>query len=93
MNILEEITIRIIKEQEQIIGPIAWVEASKVPGLQIIDQANAKVILSDDQKSVIDRLINRYENIFGRASREVCKEAAATMVADLPPSEIPSSLQ
>ncbi len=86
-------TIKIIQEQELIIGPLAWLEASKVPGLNVVDQTQAKVILGDDQKSVIDRLINRYENIFGRASREVCKEAVAPLLADLPLSEIPLSLK
>lgn len=93
MSIFEQMTIKIIQEQELIIGPLAWLEASKVPGLNVVDQTQAKVILGDDQKSVIDRLINRYENIFGRASREVCKEAVAPLLADLPLSEIPLSLK
>ena len=93
MSIFEQMTVKIIREQELVIGPLAWLEAGKVSGLQIVDQKKAEVILNDDQKSVVDRLVNRYENIFGRASKEVCKEAAAALIADLPKEEIPSSLQ
>lgn len=93
MSIFEQITVKIIKEQALVIGPLAWLEASKVQGLKIINESKGEVTLSDDNKSVVDRLVSRYENIFGQASREVCKEAVATLVADLPPSEVPSSLQ
>jgi hypothetical protein len=94
MSIFDQIAIKIIKEQELVIGPLAWLEAGKVQGLKIIDQNKGEVALNNgDSKSIVDRLVNRYENIFGRASREVCKEAAASLVADLAPSEVPTSLQ
>ncbi len=93
MSIFKQMTIKIIQEQALVIGPLAWMEAGKVQGLKIIDENKGEVTLSEDSKSVIDRLVSRYENIFGRASREVCKEAAAPLLADLSPSEIPSSLQ
>ncbi|MBI4225104.1 MAG: hypothetical protein HY617_02120 [Candidatus Sungbacteria bacterium] len=41
----------------------------------------------------IDALVAQYERLFGRASIEVCKEAAAAIVADLKPEDVPVSLR
>lgn len=91
MNIFDQISIKIIQEQELIIGPVAWNEARKVPGL--IVSADKKVSLSGDSKIIIDKLVTQYERLFGRASHEVCKEAAHDLISQLPKDEIPASLQ
>ena len=94
MSILDQIAVKIIKEQELVIGPLAWSEAEKVQGLKVIDERNGEVAFNNgDQKEVINRLVSQYERIFGRASHEVCREATVSLVADLAPSEVPSSLQ
>jgi hypothetical protein len=93
MSKLDHIAAKIIKEQELIIGPIAWQEAGKVGGLKVVDQKQGTVSIEGaDPKIVIDGLIAQYEKLFGRASREVCREVAAPFIADLQPSEIPLSL-
>lgn len=92
MATLDEIAVRIIKEQELVIGPMAWREAGKVRGLRV-NQASAQVSLEGDERQVIDRLVAQYERLFGRASHEVCREAAANLIAGLPPAEIPASLR
>lgn len=92
MSILDNIAKMIIKEQELIIGPIAWYEARKVSGLNI-DPSNNSVSSSGDAKEAINSLVAQYERLFGRASREVCRDAAAPFLASLSPSEIPSSLR
>ena len=89
-----QIVVKIIKEQELIIGPLAWGEARKVQGLKIISEEKGEINFEyGDPKNVIDKLVAQYERIFGLASREVCKEAAASLVANLPPAEVPSSLK
>lgn len=94
MNSLDHMASQIIKEQEMVIGPLAWTEAEKVKGLQIVDRLHGGVVLSNgDPKEVIDRLVEQYEHLFGRASREVCREAVAGMLTGLSPSDIPSSLR
>ena len=94
MSILEEITVKIIREQELVIGPLAWVEAAKVPGLKVIDQRAGTILFSEiDQASVIDKLVAQYERLFGRASHEVSKDAVKGLIANLPAHEIPSSLR
>ena len=94
MDVFSQIVIKIIKEQELVIGPLAWDEAKKVQGLKIIDYKSGELQLSNgDPKAVVDRLVNQYERLFGRASHEVCKEAVTALVADLPAADVPSSLK
>lgn len=94
MSTLDQIATRIIKEQELIVGPIAWQEAEKVHGIHVVDQKSGAVSIENgDARTVVDNLIGQYEHLFGRASREVCKEAVARLVADLSPAEVPSSLR
>ena len=95
MNIVfDQIATRIIKEQEFIIGPLAWIEARKVPGLVVLDQKSGEVHFDNgDPKDILNKLVAQYEKIFGRASREVCREAAASLLADLSKQDIPENLQ
>ena len=94
MSTLDQIATKIIKEQELVIGPLAWSEAGKVKGLRIVNTDSGEVQISDgDEKQVIDRLVAQYERLFGRASHEVCREAVANMIAQLPPAEVPLSLR
>ena len=85
---------QIIKEQELIIGPLAWDEARKVTGLQIIDQQKGEVNLQNgDPKNVINNLVSQYERIFGKASHAVCHDAVQDLLAQMSPEEVPSSLK
>jgi len=94
MSTLNHIAERIIKEQEFIIGPLAWSEAKKVSGLQI-DVANKAVVIASgsDEKVVVDALVAQYERLFGRASHEACRDAVASLIAGMPASDVPSSLR
>jgi hypothetical protein len=88
-----KIAIRIIKEQERIIGPVAWAEAGKVQGLYVIDKAKGELSFDGDAKEVINRLVNQYARLFGKASNEVCKEAVQDLIAELPTEEVPLNLK
>jgi hypothetical protein len=89
---LTQIPIRIIQEQELVIGPLAWSEADKVNGLDA-DQASGSVSISGDGKDVVNRLVTQYEKIFGEASHETCKEAVQDIITKMSPEEVPSSLK
>ncbi len=93
MTNLNTIASKIIKEQELIIGPVAWSEARKVRGLVIQDQKTGEVNFEGDPKQIIDGLVAQYEKLFGRASHEVCREAVSGLIIDLIPTEIPASLR
>lgn len=92
MDKILQIPIRIIKEQELVIGPLAWVEASKVSGL-VIDPTHTSVSFSGDAKDIINRLVAQYERIFGKASHAVCQDAVEDLITKMPPEEVPSSLK
>lgn len=89
-SILNQIAIKIIKEQELVIGPIAWSEAKKVQGLRISEN---HVTVLGDSKPVLDALVSRYARLFGKASIAVCKDATRPFVGKLPKGQLPSSLQ
>ena len=95
MTTLERIAGKIIKEQELIVGPLAWEEAGHVEGLRIIYKKRGEVSIEEnvDRRAVIDDLVREYEALFGRAALEVCKDAVVGLLADLQLSEVPSSLQ
>jgi len=93
-TISDKIAKRIIKEQELIIGPLAWSEAQKVKGLHVVNVQRGEVHLENgDIKEIVDKLVAQYERLFGRASREVCKEAVQDLIAEMSPEEIPFSLK
>lgn len=93
MTIFNQITIRIIKEQEVIIGPIAWQEAKKVKGLLVVDQKKNIISIEGDAKNVLNKLVAQYTRLFGRISTDVCKEAVQDLLVELPKDQIPSSLR
>jgi len=94
MILLNQIVEKIIEEQELVIGPLAWTEAGKVQGLWVNHASHEAIITNGDRdpKETVNRLVEQYERLFGRASHEVCREAVVSMLANLQPSEIPSSL-
>ena len=85
---------RIIREQELVIGPLAWDEARKVNGIIVLDQRTGEIDLQNgDVREIVNNLVAQYEKIFGRASHEVCKSAVQDLIAELPAEEIPLSLK
>lgn len=92
MDIFAQVVEKIIKEQENIIGPVALEQAQKVPGLSVDLQKN-EVSFSGSKKEITDKLIKQYESLFGRASVEVCKDAAKSLISKLPQDQVPALLR
>lgn len=93
MTTFDQIATKIIKEQELIIGPVAWEEAKQVHGVHISDDHKGDVTVENgDKKEVINNLVHQYERLFGKASLEVCKSAVSSIIVSMPPSDVPSSL-
>ena len=93
MSIFDQLVLKIISEQELLMGPVAWLQAEKVQGLRI-DRKEKTVSIENIENGVaVDNLVGRFENLFGRAGREVCKEAVSALIADMQPSQVPSSLR
>lgn len=92
MNVFGQLVEEIIKDQESIIGPIALEQAQKVPGLKI-DMEKHDVQFAGNQTDVVEKLVEKYKEIFGQASVEVCKEAARKILIGVSKENIPSLLQ
>jgi hypothetical protein len=92
MNQLAQLADHIIKDQELIIGQIAWEEAEKVSGLRINIKSH-EVDIEGDARDVLERLVAQYEKLFGKASREVCRDAVRGLLAQVPQDEVPAVLR
>lgn len=92
MTTLTAIALSIIREQELVIGPLAWGEAKKVKGISV-NPDKTVTLETGNEMQIIDNLVAQYERLFGRASHEVCRDAAASLIRDLSPAEVPSSLR
>lgn len=87
MDIYSQIVSRIIKEQQNIIGPVAIREAVKVTGLKVNNLEDIEV--TGDHKEVIKLLVEQYAKLFGTASVEICKEAIEPIIDEVDRSELP----
>lgn len=92
MDIFGQLVEKIIKDQEDIIGPIALEQAQKVPGLRI-DLGKHDVQFDGNKKDVVEKLVEKYKEIFGQASVEVCRETAKKILVGVSKENIPSLLQ
>lgn len=82
---------RIIKEQQNLIGPIALDQARKVVGLNLNGGNNITFV--GDKKEILGDLVKQYAKLFGQTSVEVCKEAIAPIFDKIPIAEIPDILK
>ena len=87
-----QMVIKIISEQENIIGPLAVEQAEKVEGLKI-NWKEKQISINGDEKIIVNSLVKQYEKIFGQASIEICKEVASSFLDKLTKNEIPAILQ
>lgn len=91
-HIFETMAQEIIAEQAKIIGPLAYRQAENVPGLSV-DRAAGTVTVQGDGPQVIDLLVRQYEEFFGKAAVEVCKEAVGNIAFSLSPDLLPATLR
>jgi hypothetical protein len=91
MDIYAQIAQKIIEEQEAIIGPVAIEQAKRVSNLSV-DWPKHSITVSGNGAIVIDNLVHKYEELFGRLSVEVCKDATSQLVAKLPSGKRPKTL-
>lgn len=82
MTIFYKLILKIISEQENIIGPLAIEQAQKVNGL-ILDWQKKEILIKGNEKLIVRNLISQYEKIFGQASVEVCNEIINSMKINL----------
>ena len=91
MDTFSQLIVKIIQEQETIMGPIAIEQAQKINGL-VINWKDHSVIISGDKKNILENLVNKYQSIFGQTSVEVCREIVHSMESNIPENIIPKLL-
>ena len=84
----------IIEHQQMVIGPLALEQANKVSGLKINNGDHLQVNLtSKNSKVILTELVKRYEQLFGRASVEVCRDAVREISPPVSITELPDILK
>jgi molybdopterin converting factor small subunit len=92
MDIFGQLTEKIIKEQEELIGPIALEQAQKVPGL-FVDMQKHEITFTGNKTDIVEKLVEKYKELFGQASVEVCKDAVRSILSKVPKEQVPALLQ
>jgi hypothetical protein len=92
MDVYAQIAVKIIKSQEAIIGPVAAEQAQRVPNLKV-NWENKEIAIEGDEAKAIDALVEVYKELFGQISVEVSKEAASSLVGQLPAGQLPEALK
>jgi hypothetical protein len=93
-NNLVNIVKVIITHQAMIIGPIAFEQASKVKGLVVSKQNNLDIEVKEgDPDSILTNLVRKYEELFGKASIEVCKQAIKEIRPPIQIDDLPDILR
>lgn len=93
ISIYNKILSRIIQEQENILGSLAWQIAEKIQGIHIVNKETDEVRIISEPKVVIDQFVFRCERIFGLFARDASKQAVAYLLAEMPKDDIPEKLK
>lgn len=91
MEPYSQIVGQIIKDQEEIIGPVALEQAQKISGLDVSKLESIKI--TGNAKDVLGQLVTQYSKLFGRASIEVCREAVRETKSPLKEADLPDILK
>lgn len=92
MDIFSQLVEKIIEEQESIIGPMAMEQAKKVSGLSF-DVTTNTVKFTGNKTTVLENLVEKYQELFGQASVEACKEAVKETIGGIPKDQVPILLR
>lgn len=84
----------IVEHQQLVIGPLAVEQANKVAGISISYGANLQVkVTGSDTEKILTELVSQYEQLFGRASVEVCRDAVKEIKPKVDSAVLPQILQ
>jgi hypothetical protein len=93
ISIYNKILSRILKEQETILGSLAWQIAEKISGMEVLNKETFAIRIVGDPKAVIDNFVFRCERIFGSFARDACKQAVEYLTVEMPINDIPERLR
>jgi len=91
---LNKIVQSIIEHQSLVIGPLAIYQAKKVQGLTILDEESLTIeIRTSNPEAILEDLVEKYKNLFGQTSVEVCKDAIKEANIIVPDTDLPKILR
>ena len=93
MTTYDQLAQKIIKYEELIVSPVAWMLASKVDGLVIKNSENYDITVAGEPKKVINSLVAQYEDLFGRVGKMQCQDASFDLIEKMNSVDIPESLK
>jgi len=84
----------IIMSQREVMGPLALEQANTVSGILVDESGKVKITLKKDTstKDLLKSLVKKYEQLFGQASIEVCKDAIKESGVTLDEKDVPEIL-
>lgn len=84
----------IIMSQREVMGPLALEQANTVRGVLVEENGRVTIKLQKDMsvKEMLKDLVKKYEQLFGQASIEVCKDAIKESGVSLDEKDIPDIL-
>ena len=81
----------ILKSQIMVIGPLAIDQARKVAGITI---GNGNTVsIKGNGKELLANLVQQFEQLFGAASVEACKDAVKESQLSISDSDLPEILR
>ena len=92
-EIYSSIVLRIILQQAELVGTLAWQVAQQVSGIDVIDMLKSQITIRGEPREAINELIGKYQKLFGKMARDVCRNSVADILADMESNEIPESLR
>lgn len=80
--------------QREVMGPLALEQANTVSGILVDESGKVKITLKKDTstKDLLKSLVKKYEQLFGQASIEVCKDAIRESGVTLDEKDVPDIL-
>ncbi len=90
-DIFSQAVEKIVRGQQNIIGPLALEQAGQVSGLSV-DLKLHQVSFSGDKAQIIDKLVEQYKKLFGQTSVQVCRDAVHPLLSRWPEGQLPKTL-
>lgn len=86
---------KIVKEQKNLVGPLALEQANTVSGIKVDPSGKVTVSIKEGDKAneILLQLVKKYEQLFGRASLEVIKDVIKESGVTLADADVPDILK
>ena len=86
-NTYSTLATHVLRSQMSIIGPLALDQAKKTIG--IIINNDQSISIKGNGKEILENLVRQFEQLFGQASVEACKDAIKESQLSISPSDLP----